>query len=235
MDNLERTRLHWVEEQSIYHRLYQVIFPPDCPVVVTGTSAFGDFSGLASSLAGRPVDILMVGCKNLTLALMNEMNQIQVRFPSTGIMILAASVKYEDLGFLHSYLGNKSPFALFLKKSLIRSEQYYSIISLVKMGQVVIDPSLTNVISTQKDKAALAGGLTSREMEILNLIAKGLTNIAIGEALCIEVKTVRHHINNIYNKLQTTGHFDQRHPRVSATNSYLKLTGQLALEESILE
>jgi DNA-binding NarL/FixJ family response regulator len=235
MDNVERTRVHWVEEQPIYHKLYQVIFSPACPVEVIGTSDFGNFSGLAADLTSRPADILIVGCKNLTLALLHEIDQIQASFPSTGIIMLAAAVRYEDLNFLHTHLGNKNPFALFLKKSLTCSEQYYSIISLVKMGQVVIDPSLTRMVSTPKDKAAIAGGLTTREMEILNLIAKGLTNVAIGEDLCIEVKTVRHHINNIYSKLLISGQFDRRHPRVSAANSYLKLTGQLTLKEGVLE
>jgi len=198
MENLERTKLYWAEEQEIYHKLYDAIFSADCPVEITGTSVFGDFSALNKSFSSRLPDILMIGCKNLSQPMLNEINQIQNRFTSLGLIILTASVKYEDLSGVHTDLSNnRNPFALFLKKSLTRSEQYFSVISLVKMGQVVIDPSLTNVISTQKEKADLAGGLTSREMEILNLIAKGLTNVAISGVLCIDIKTVRHHINPI--------------------------------------
>ncbi len=44
--------------------------------------------------------------------------------------------------------------------------------------------------------------LTSREMEVLELIAEGLTNAQIGAQLHLSTKTVANHISNILNKLQ---------------------------------
>jgi DNA-binding NarL/FixJ family response regulator len=44
--------------------------------------------------------------------------------------------------------------------------------------------------------------LTTRENEVLDLIAKGLNNQAIATRLSISEKTVRNHISNIFNKLQ---------------------------------
>ena len=44
--------------------------------------------------------------------------------------------------------------------------------------------------------------LTSREHEVLELIAKGLNNQVIANRLSISEKTVRNHISNIFNKLQ---------------------------------
>jgi DNA-binding NarL/FixJ family response regulator len=46
-----------------------------------------------------------------------------------------------------------------------------------------------------------AGGLTSREVEVLRLIARGLTNRAIAEKLHISEKTVARHVSNIFVKL----------------------------------
>jgi len=43
--------------------------------------------------------------------------------------------------------------------------------------------------------------LTARESEILCLIARGLDNTAIAEALCLTKRTVQNHISNIYGKL----------------------------------
>jgi len=48
---------------------------------------------------------------------------------------------------------------------------------------------------------APAGGLTSREVEVLRLIARGLTNRAIAETLYISDKTVARHVSNIFVKL----------------------------------
>ncbi|CAM4023166.1 response regulator transcription factor [Nocardiopsis rhodophaea] len=47
-------------------------------------------------------------------------------------------------------------------------------------------------------------GLTQREAEILNLIAKGLTNRQIAGQLFLTEKTVKNHVNRIFAKLQVT-------------------------------
>ncbi len=44
--------------------------------------------------------------------------------------------------------------------------------------------------------------LSEREREVLDLIARGLTNAAVAERLVITPKTVRNHISNIFSKLQ---------------------------------
>ncbi len=44
--------------------------------------------------------------------------------------------------------------------------------------------------------------LSEREREVLDLIARGLTNSAVAERLVITPKTVRNHISNIFSKLQ---------------------------------
>ncbi len=50
--------------------------------------------------------------------------------------------------------------------------------------------------------------LTAREKEILGLIATGTGNRDIAEALGIEEKTVKNHINNIYSKLQIKSRYE---------------------------
>lgn len=44
--------------------------------------------------------------------------------------------------------------------------------------------------------------LTPREIEILDLVAQGLTNNAIAERLVLSSKTIRNHVSNIFGKLQ---------------------------------
>jgi LuxR family maltose regulon positive regulatory protein len=50
----------------------------------------------------------------------------------------------------------------------------------------------------------LADSLTQRELEILGLIAAGLTNKAIEERLVVSRNTVRTHIKNLYSKLSVS-------------------------------
>jgi len=57
-------------------------------------------------------------------------------------------------------------------------------------------------------RAALPGGLTSREAEVLGLLAAGMTNKEIAERLVLSVSTVERHIANIYAKLNLRSRVD---------------------------
>ena len=54
----------------------------------------------------------------------------------------------------------------------------------------------------QKNNHELHEELTSREMEILLLIAEGKSNQEIADELFIALKTVKTHVSNILSKLQ---------------------------------
>ena len=41
---------------------------------------------------------------------------------------------------------------------------------------------------------------TRRELEVVVLLSKGMTNIEISKLLCADVKTIEHHVNSIYHK-----------------------------------
>ena len=51
---------------------------------------------------------------------------------------------------------------------------------------------------------AYPSGLTGREVEVLRLLAMGLTNAQIAERLVISLLTVKAHVRSIYSKLDVT-------------------------------
>ncbi len=66
---------------------------------------------------------------------------------------------------------------------------------------LIIDDETTEVAVRQPD---LFESLSERELEVLRLVAAGLSNRAIGERLFITETTVKKHIGNVLGKLQTT-------------------------------
>ena len=67
--------------------------------------------------------------------------------------------------------------------------------------QVNADSPLT--VSTKSPSPSF-GGLTAREVEVLRLLATGLTNKQIAAHLRISPKTINIHVNSIYKKLEIT-------------------------------
>ena len=47
--------------------------------------------------------------------------------------------------------------------------------------------------------------LSPRELDVLELVAAGLTNDAIAERLCLSIRTVERHLSNVYVKLRVSG------------------------------
>ena len=57
-------------------------------------------------------------------------------------------------------------------------------------------------------RPAYPDGLTAREVEVLRLLAEGLTNKEIAERLVLSVPTVSRHIATIYNKIDARNRAD---------------------------
>ena len=76
----------------------------------------------------------------------------------------------------------------------------------VAQGESLLGPTIAQKVIRQFStlpgkQTPLMDDLTPREMEVLKLIAVGLSNKEIAEALVLSEKTVKNHINNIFSKL----------------------------------
>lgn len=74
-------------------------------------------------------------------------------------------------------------------------------------GEVILGPPIAQRAAAlfavrAARPAAPFPGLTDREHEVLDLLARGLDNHAIARRLVISEKTVRNHVSNIFTKLQ---------------------------------
>jgi DNA-binding NarL/FixJ family response regulator len=90
-----------------------------------------------------------------------------------------------------------------------RPEELLEAIHVVASGDAVLSPAVTRRVigqlaaprRTHPTPAGLSS-LTRRERDVLDQIARGLSNSEIAAALCIEESTVRTHIKHLFQKLQ---------------------------------
>jgi DNA-binding NarL/FixJ family response regulator len=69
------------------------------------------------------------------------------------------------------------------------------------LGPSIAQKALRQFSALPGKQAPLVDELTPRELEVLTLIAEGLSNKEIAQELTISEKTVKNHINNIFSKL----------------------------------
>lgn len=90
-----------------------------------------------------------------------------------------------------------------------RPEELIAAVHTVADGECLLSPSVTRRVierlaqqpAPDLSRSALLGGLTPREREVLDLIARGLSNREIAAALTIEESTIRTHVKRVLAKL----------------------------------
>jgi DNA-binding NarL/FixJ family response regulator len=87
------------------------------------------------------------------------------------------------------------------------AEQLLSAIRIVAGGEALLSPAITKRVISQFARIPQRApqkeleDLTERELEVLRLIARGLSNAEIGQELYISDTTVKTHITHIFQKL----------------------------------
>ena len=122
--------------------------------------------------------------------------------PTTSILILTA---YSDIRYILGLL--EAGACGYLLKSA-RSSDIIGAVRAVQSGESVLDPVVTRkllerVVGPAKGsgEGEARGKLSHREMEILRLAARGMSNKDIANVLFLSLRTVKAHLTNIFNKM----------------------------------
>src|SRR5450755_1743601 len=75
----------------------------------------------------------------------------------------------------------------------------------VARGEILIQPQLAGRLLSRVGKRAPNDALTTRELEVLRLLARGMRNKEIASRLFVSERTVNFHLANIYQKLNVSG------------------------------
>jgi len=122
--------------------------------------------------------------------------------PSIAILILTA---YDSEQYIFALL--EAGAAGYLLKN-VRGHELIEAVRAVHAGESILDPVVTRKVLERfrdaKGRPGEEGGrdiLSEREMEVLRLASRGISNKDIARELVVSVRTVQAHLGNIFNKL----------------------------------
>ena len=144
--------------------------------------------------------------------------EIRSAFPSLGVLVLS---QYVDTHHVMELIGSGGGVGYLLKDHVGDIAEFGDAVRRIAAGGSVIDPDVVAELVGRRRHREAIEELTEREREVLQLMAQGRTNSAIGSRLHLSPKTVEAHIRNIFMKLQLEPAEDD-HRRVLAVLTYLR-------------
>ena len=128
--------------------------------------------------------------------------QIKAIMPSVAILVLTA---YDNDQYVSALL--EAGAAGYLLKN-IKGRELIDAVRAVNAGESVLHPKIARKVlnrfatsGTKTEGEPVVNILSERELEVLKLAAKGLSNRDIAEQLFLSIRTVQAHLGNIFNKL----------------------------------
>jgi DNA-binding NarL/FixJ family response regulator len=144
---------------------------------------------------------------------------IRVRFPDTGVLVLS---QYVEAEYALELLTDSSEGVGYLLKDRVSDlEEFAASVRRVAEGGSALDPAVVNQLVGRRRREDPLEALTPREREVLDLMAEGRSNQAIADRLFVTLRAVEKHVTSIFGKLGLPATTDD-HRRVLAVLAYLK-------------
>lgn len=143
---------------------------------------------------------------------------IQRDFPRTAVVVLSAHVEVEHAMDL---LASGRRTGYLLKSRVTDIGEFVDTLKRVERGGSAVDPALVQELVAARRADDPLAVLTTREREVLALMAEGRSNAGIGQALRVTEGTVEKHVRSIMMKLQLP-ETAEVHRRVLAVLAFLE-------------
>jgi two-component system, NarL family, response regulator LiaR len=151
----------------------------------------------AVELAGRLLpDVVLMDLVMPELDGIGAIRRIRELAPSTKVIALTSFDDDEKV-----FPAIKAGAAGYLLKD-VRPADLAEAVRKASRGEALLAPSVAaRLMQEVSGERAAPAGLTERELEVLRLIARGMSNKLIAKELVVSEKTVKTHVSNILTKL----------------------------------
>jgi len=202
----EPIRVVLADDHAVVRKGIREFLEEEGDIVVVAEAADGA-QAVALVVEHRP-DVAVLDVQMPGMGGIEATRQIKAQCPAVRVLILTA---YDDDPYIFALL-HAGANGYILKTA--DSAELVRALRAVYRGESALDSAVTHKVlqqlTTGRPSAPPPNGvfgqaaveaLTEREVDVLRLAAKGLTNKAIGHTLRISDRTVQGHLANIYGKL----------------------------------
>jgi two-component system NarL family response regulator len=190
------------DDQAVFRRGLLVVLSSEVDIDVVAEAEDGS-EAVAKAEETTP-DVVLMDVRMPRVNGIEATRQIRELMPSTRVLMLTVSDEEDDL-----YEAIKAGATGYLLKE-ISVEEVAHAIHAVMQGQSLISPSMASKLihefnalarrAAEKEQLP-APALTARELEVLKLVARGMSNKDVADQLFISENTVKNHVRNILEKL----------------------------------
>lgn len=200
------------DDHALFRDGLRKILSLEKDILVVGEAANGD--EIPRAIERTKPDILLLDVKMPKGDVVQNLLDVGARSPTTRVIILTAFSEEENVlnaakGGAKGYVPKGVPSATLLQAiKIVHHGGLWidkEIPSWETFEEIVQGQSRSREAAPELDESIKA--LTKREMEILKLVAEGMTNEEIGKKIFISEKTVKTHLTNIFDKLKVNNRF----------------------------
>ncbi len=196
----ERTRILLADDHHMVRQGIRQLLEREVDFEVVGEADNGlEAVRLASEL--KP-DVVVMEAHMPKLDGVEATRRVKAEHPQSAVLILTSSEQEEYIVELVAAGAGG-----YLLKSAYGEELVQAIRS-VRAGEFVCDTALAHKLLKRAPHLPVQVNateyLTQRELEVLKLVAKGMSNSNIAEQLGIGTRTVKHHLMNVFDKMGVT-------------------------------
>lgn len=144
---------------------------------------------------------------------------LRSRHPALGVLVLSRIL---DEDHALALIGDRADgVGYLLKDHVVTADVVSDAVHRVAAGGAVLDPDVIARLAGQSRRGLAQYALTPREYDVLDLMARGLSNAGIARKLAVSRAAVERHVTHLFLKLDLHQDDSDKHRRVLAVLTIL--------------